>query len=187
MYFFSTATNSLPMRLLLLALFIVCITRSNLRRPAIVGVLAFLPSNAICDVLKRTFKVIRPSVEMVDAIVRVDGGRGYGTASAHAANMMAVAVAFWRCGPVARVIGISVAVLTGISRVYNGVHYPSQVLLGWTIGAAVAILIDVIWGMVATRGQAKPSAQSSEGSSDPSSPESPAASHLLQTEPRQLP
>ena len=148
MRFFSTATNGLPMRVGLLLFFLFCLSRVNLRRPGVVAVVAFLLSNAFCDVLKRTFQATRPSVDLIDALVRVDGGRGFGTASAHAANMMAVCVAFWRCGPFARIVGVTVAILTGVSRVYNGVHYPSQVVLGWIVGAVVALLVDFGYGKI---------------------------------------
>jgi undecaprenyl-diphosphatase len=36
---------------------------------------------------------------------------------------------------------VVVALLTGISRIYHGAHYPYQVLLGWTCGLVVAFLI----------------------------------------------
>ena len=31
-------------------------------------------------------------------------------------------------------VWLGVAVLTGLSRIYVGVHYPSQVLFGWIVG-----------------------------------------------------
>ena len=35
---------------------------------------------------------------------------------------------------------ILVALFTGLSRIYVGVHYTSQVLLGWVCGALIALL-----------------------------------------------
>lgn len=89
--------------------------------------------------------MLRPSVEVADAIVRVNRLTSFGTASAHSANMMAVAVPFLIY---ARPIGyfwLGIAILTGISRVYVGVHYPYQVLFGWMVGAAVSGGLVVIW------------------------------------------
>ena len=36
------------------------------------------------------------------------------------------------------------SILVGLSRVYNGVHYPLQVLLGWIVGATVGTLASLL-------------------------------------------
>lgn len=114
-------------------------------------------SDQICNYFKETFQVFRPN--------RVEGlkdqlhlvwnpikeqyclyGR-YGTISAHAATTMSIFIivgagamrgskCYWRWMPLW-------VLIVGYSRIYLGVHFLSQILFGWTLGALVGGL--VIW------------------------------------------
>jgi len=88
-------------------------------------------------------KVLDPSIQV---LLRVGHSDSMGTASAHSANMAAVAFVMtyqlgWKWG----VPWIVVALLTGISRVYTGAHYPGQVLLGWLCGTFGALVVTKTW------------------------------------------
>lgn len=101
----------------------------------------------------------------------------YGTASAHSANMAAIATALWmvlgwRWGLAWAVI----ALLTGLSRIYNGVHFPSQVLLGWTVGIFVGWLMTHTFNAGARVFGKKSTIEQAADPSDQDSPESPTES-----------
>jgi undecaprenyl-diphosphatase len=45
---------------------------------------------------------------------------------------------------------IIIAVLTGISRIYCGAHFPGQVLWGWCVGIAVGFAVHFLWRAIET-------------------------------------
>lgn len=141
----SEGNKWLPVRLLLLAIFGYLVYRKDTRLAAIVAVISWPLANEVCDIFKNTFQMMRPSAELTDAVIRVNRLTSFGTASAHSANMMSVAAAFLFLarGPWAYA-WLVIAILTGISRIYIGVHYPYQVLYGWAVGALVAVAIGLL-------------------------------------------
>lgn len=141
-YFLSECTKWKPVRFTLVGIFLAMLAWPRTRRAAVYIIIAFPLANEFCDVLKAGFKVLRPSVELSDAIIRVNKLTSFGTASAHSANMAAVAFVMTACLGWKWGIGwILIAFFTGLSRIYVGVHYPSQVLLGWICGTLVAFLV----------------------------------------------
>ena len=169
MAFMSDGIRYLPVQLGLVVLFLALMFVPRLRGAAIISVVCVALSNVTTDVLKHTWPGQRPPAELLDAVVRVEGGMGIGTASAHSANMMAVAVCFLAVDRRWGAAWLAVALLAGVSRVYGGVHYPSQVLLGWGIGAAYGLLVTWLvqkWWPWRERPQPEPS-----GPSDPECPE----------------
>jgi membrane-associated phospholipid phosphatase len=55
-------------------------------------------------------------------------------------------------------IATALILLVGLSRVYLGVHFPSDVLTGWTVGALIAVLVLRLEGPVLARTRRTPDA-----------------------------
>lgn len=81
----------------------------------------------------------------LDPRVRVAAASGYGFPSGHA--QLAVVgwgfVALHIGRPWAWALGGGLPLVIGLSRVYLGVHFPTDVLAGWLVGGAVLLLVAV--------------------------------------------
>lgn len=140
--FFSEGFKGIYLRITLVALLIVMVRWQRTRIAAITAVIAWPLANELADVLKAALLLQRPNVNLSDAILRVDKLTSPGMPSAHAATMMSIAVCFFLGGPRPLAYGwLVVAILTGLSRIYVGVHFPSQVLAGWAVGALVGFAV----------------------------------------------
>ena len=54
-------------------------------------------------------------------------------------------------------LAVFLTVIIGFSRIYLGVHYPTDVLAGWCIGAAWAVFCWVLMAWLQNQGQVEPS------------------------------
>lgn len=132
--------------------------RKETRFNTICAIVAVVLANELTDLLKAWIPMMRPSGPVrhaMDSGLSLDEARvlapnvnirvmplgSSGTASAHSANMMAVATMFSLHKSHWQWFWLPVAILTGISRVYVGVHYPTQVMLGWSSGIAMAVVV----------------------------------------------
>ncbi|RMF52995.1 MAG: phosphatase PAP2 family protein [Bacteroidetes bacterium] len=116
-------------------------------RPISAALLAVGLSDFFCGtVLKPAFGRLRPTHDpRLQAVIRtVRGYRGgsLGFPSNHAANSMALAtvVCAYLRHPVIWGLSLSWAFLHSLTRVYLGVHYPSDLLGGWVIGWVIGMV-----------------------------------------------
>ena len=71
--------------------------------------------------------------------------------SGHTCAAFAAAGIWWRTLPArwARVTALVMAILMGLSRLYVGVHFPSDVLAGAAVGLLAAWIVWMVWRTVA--------------------------------------
>lgn len=92
--------------------------------------------------LKELFQRIRPCNALNDILTPVGCTGSYSFPSNHALNNFAVAVFFYRLFPNLKWMLFLTAFLISLSRVYLGLHYPSDILGGALIGAAIGYVFS---------------------------------------------
>ncbi len=144
MKFFSNPVYAAP---LLVALVVWMVWRDGRRgRVTVLALLLLVPvaDQVSSSVLKPLIGRPRPC----RAVAAIEGVRNHGAhcsssgsfPSGHATNIAAVAMLLaWRYRRWAWA-AIAAAFLVGYSRIYLGVHYPSDVLGGWALGAGLGAL-----------------------------------------------
>jgi len=100
------------------------------------GILFLLSTYLNID-LKDLFQQPRPFD--LDPSVQLSSAEGYGLPSGHSQSAVVVwgTIAAWARKTWFWVVAIALMVLIGFSRIYLGVHFPTDVLAGWTIGVVL--------------------------------------------------
>jgi undecaprenyl-diphosphatase len=107
---------------------------------AVLATVSYFVAGAITELLKRAFDRPRPSI--VDPAVHplVAVPRSDAMPSGHASTAFAAAVAVGLVHPRLRWPLVGLASLVALSRVWLGVHYLSDVIVGAALGTAIALL-----------------------------------------------
>ncbi|MFI8232357.1 phosphatase PAP2 family protein [Streptomyces sp. NPDC085900] len=84
----------------------------------------------------------RPFLQHQGLDVLVSGKTDYSFVSDHATITMAIGVGLFVANRKFGIAGIALALLEGFCRVYMGVHYPTDVVGGFALGTAVALLLS---------------------------------------------
>jgi undecaprenyl-diphosphatase len=117
-------------------------------------------SDQTTNVFKSYFQRPRPSKdESLEGLVQlVNGYRGggkFGFVSAHSANSFALAVFVIRLMSKKHrfliPLMLSYAVLNAYTRVYLGVHYPADILVGGLVGAIIGYFVFELWKLADQR------------------------------------
>ncbi|MDT0442106.1 phosphatase PAP2 family protein [Streptomyces johnsoniae] len=83
----------------------------------------------------------RPFEDHEGINVLVEGKGGYSFVSDHAGVAMAIAVALFLVHRLLGVVAFCLALTQGFARVLVGVHYPTDIVGGFALGTAVALLL----------------------------------------------
>ncbi len=124
----------------------------------VLGVGSLLLADWTGNILKDFFGRLRPC-HVLEGVRLLSGcGNAFSMPSNHAVNAFAFITPFYvllQRNPL-RYGYLAVAVTVGFSRVYVGVHYPSDVVVGAVVGLTVSLLVMTSYRMASRRFQKKP-------------------------------
>jgi diacylglycerol kinase family enzyme/membrane-associated phospholipid phosphatase len=145
------ASRSLIASLVMLALAAVFLARREIRTAVWIGVIV-LVTDPLWEVLKQIVQRSRPDVPHQLG--------GYSFPSGHATSIAALAgvlivltqqrVRGRRVRVLLITVWVGLAGLVGVDRVFEGAHYPSDVVAGWLLGALVVFVVSAVFGVIST-------------------------------------
>jgi len=134
---------------------------SGLRHAAVMVLLSVLSGVLLSNALKAGFSRARPDLVPHDTVIYTASfPSGHATLSAVAYLTLGALLCRTQSAQAVKTYILSVAafltVLVGISRVYLGVHWPTDVIAGWLLGGAWALLCWFVMLWLQSRGEVEP-------------------------------
>jgi undecaprenyl-diphosphatase len=162
-----TALGGFTVLTLLTAAVAGFLAMTGLTHAAVLVVAAVGGGTVISTVLKALFDRARPDlVPHATEVFTASFPSGHAMMSAVTYLTLAALVARVERGRAIKAfalgLGIGLTLLVGASRVYLGVHWPSDVLAGWCVGASWAILVWLVARWLQRRGQVEQAVTVSE-------------------------
>lgn len=139
-----TALGSFAVLTILVVATVIYLVLRNRTRTALFVSFAVVGGTAISTGLKMAFDRPRPELVEATRVFTSSFPSGHATVSAVVYLTLGVMLAEATSHRPLRIYFIALAVfltvIVGISRVYLGVHYPTDVIAGWSLGTAWALL-----------------------------------------------
>ena len=122
---------------------IMLLIRKDTRRAGFLSLISLACSFIIVNLfLKNYVARIRPYDFLNEVELLIERQRDFSFPSGHASSSFAVAVILFQCFKKRTgILALVLASMISFSRLYIGVHYPTDVIVGIIIGTIVAILV----------------------------------------------
>ena len=157
-----TALGSFSLLGLIVAIACTLLVLVRMRAEALLVVVSVLGGTVLSTLLKMGYNRPRPDLTAMSQQFTASFPSGHAMLSA--VTFLTLGALLARLAPTRtlRIFSFGTAIfltlIVGISRLYMGVHYPSDVLAGWCLGAAWALLCVAVAELLQRRGSIAPGA-----------------------------
>ncbi|MDD9266453.1 phosphatase PAP2 family protein [Paenibacillus sp. GCM10023248] len=117
-----------------------------MRTAGIQALIALTLSHIPVAVIKKKYPRLRPYLVLPQTITYKNPLTDHSFPSGHTTAIFSIIIPFIAAMPVLGAILLPLAFIVGLSRIYLGLHYPSDCIVGCFIGTAAALLTPALWG-----------------------------------------
>ncbi|MBD0379846.1 phosphatase PAP2 family protein [Paenibacillus sedimenti] len=117
-----------------------------LRIAGIQALIALTISHIPVAIIKKKYPRLRPYLVLPQTIICKNPLTDHSFPSGHTTAIFSVIIPFVAAMPILGLILVPIALLVGLSRIYLGLHYPSDCLAGCLIGTTAALATVAFWG-----------------------------------------
>ncbi|WP_096152877.1 MULTISPECIES: phosphatase PAP2 family protein [Bacillus] len=121
-------------------LLIILLTSGNLKFTAMSSLLALTVSHIPVAIAKKIYPRRRPYLALDEINVTTNPLKDHSFPSGHTTAIFSIITPFLMYQPALLFILLPIAVSVGISRIYLGLHYPSDVLAGALLGGVSGVV-----------------------------------------------
>ena len=139
--------------IVIIGFFYWCYDKETGKRVSMTFMAAFIWSTLLKGAFMRrrpymdneSVKCLRPA--HTDGDIMDVTAQGYSFPSIHASMSTSIFGSLAVCykSTILKIAGIALPLCVGLSRVYVGVHYPTDVLVGWLAGAAALVIVSLLY------------------------------------------
>ena len=138
--FFSTITHIGGATFTILStLLIILLTNHQTKMAAYSSALALAVSHIPVQLVKKLFPRKRPYLTIEETKVPLNPLKDHSFPSGHTTAIFSVIIPFVLFIPALSVILIPIGLSVGLSRIYLGLHYPSDVMAGGILGSCAGV------------------------------------------------
>jgi undecaprenyl-diphosphatase len=132
----------------ILCILLIVIGKGNIRYAGLLSLISLAIDQIPVQIIKRKLVRPRPFLTLSNVSVFITRPKDYSFPSGHtsAACSLYLSLAFFF--PQLLLLALPLSALVGISRVYLGVHYPTDVLAGAVLGILTSLLVHLSYNML---------------------------------------